>query len=284
MTTSEEKYAVWAAFVESRPPQVRFASNIRANFGAETRLLDHVEYMMSLMEAHPLIPFGFTFGSDLFDLRRGLAYEIVLRQLAHTRSLVANINIKNRPGVGTAVRCMLEMFAFAEYILDEKRIEDGNALEKLYHGRAFTPGGWYDIEQEWEREHGVQIPNDAKELLKALLNLPHIKNITKPLFDGDKGASYIYSVYSEFVHPAFERPRGDIEAELGHDSALVFGSSEYHTILQTGHIPLELLKKDLSAGSLCLQLFWPRLLDIDPFLNDKSRNEVIEKLKQQGLT
>lgn len=283
MTSSEEKQAVWKKLIETRPPQVRFADGIRTGFGKETRILDHIEFMMSLMEAHPLIPFEITFGSDLLDFRRGVAYEIVLRQLAHTRSLVANTNIKNRPGVGTALRCMLEILAFSEYIHREKVIDDRNLLEKLYLGRAFTPGGWYDIEQEWEKEHAIPIPEKTKELFKSLLNLPRINTITKPLFDADKGASYVYSVYSEFVHPVFGRPRDDMQEELGKQGPFTFGSREYYTLLQSGQTPTGVLEKDLAAGSFCLELFWGRALEIDPFFDDKHRDQVLAKLKEQGV-
>src|SRR5947209_6665586 len=131
MTSSEEKYAIWKAFTDARPPKVHFSKELRKEFGVESRLLDHIEYIMSLMETNPLILINFTFGSDLLDFRRGLAYEIALRQLAHTRSLVANSNIGNRPGGGAALRCMLEMVAFAEYILTDTVVDNRNALEKL---------------------------------------------------------------------------------------------------------------------------------------------------------
>jgi hypothetical protein len=284
MASSEETQAVWKTFTDSRPPKVHFSDELRKEFGTDARLLDHIELMMSLMEGHPLVPFNITFGSDLLDFRRALAYEIVLRQIAHTRSLVVNTNIRNRPGVGTSLRCILEMFAFSEYILSNKVIADRNLLEKLYHGRAFTPGGWYDIEREWEKEHDAPIPNDTREFFKSVLNLPHVGKITEPLFEADKGASYIYSLYSEFIHPAFSRPRADIEEELKVGEPFAFGSTEYYSNQQTGDTPIALLKRDVSAGSFCLELFWPRLLDIDPFLNAKTRDDVIAKLKEQGVS
>src|SRR5208337_4688721 len=123
--TSEEKRALWRAMIAARPPAVRFSNESRISFSEIDRSLDHIELMMCLMEAHPLLPFeSCTFGSDLLDFRRGIAYEMLLRQLAHTRSLVANTNIRNRPGMGTAIRCMLEMYAFSKYLLEKNRIED----------------------------------------------------------------------------------------------------------------------------------------------------------------
>src|SRR5437016_545057 len=141
MHKTSERSAVRKAFLREHPPRIRFSEGVRNELAIHSASLDHVELMMSLMEGHPLIPFEeFTFGSDVLDFRRGLAYEIVARQLAHVRSLVANVNISNQPGVGAALRCMLEMHAFLEYLLAENRLQDRSLLEKLYHGKALTAG------------------------------------------------------------------------------------------------------------------------------------------------
>jgi|GEM_PF-6030908 len=281
--TSEEKRAFWLKFIAARPPVVRFSNDSRAVFSEVDRSLDHIEFMMSMMEAHPLFPFeGCSFGSDLLDFRRGLAYEMVLRELAHTRSLVANANIRNRPGMGTAVRCMLEMHAFSEYVLNGNRLEDARLLEKLYHGRALTPGGWYDIEKEWENQQRQPLPKDAKEAIKALINLPYVGDITRPVHNADKGAAYLYSVYSEFVHPAFSGPREESEAALGAGEVFSFGTSGYYQALLDSNEPVEVLRGDIKTGSFCLQLFWPRLLQIDPLFDDKHRTSVRKKLEEQG--
>jgi hypothetical protein len=177
---------------------------------------------------------------------------------------------------------MLEMHAFSEYVLHDKRLEDAGLLEKLYHGRAFTPGGWYDIEKEWESLEGQPPSQDDKETIKALLNLPRVGDITRPVHDADKGASYLYSLYSEFVHPAFGRPRDDSEAALGTGEVFCFGTSEFYKALIEATEPVELLAKDLNTGSFCLELFWPRLLKIDPLFDDKHRTSVREKIEEQG--
>ena len=239
---------------------------------------------MCLMEAHPLLPFeSCTFGSDLLDFRRGVAYEILLRQLAHTRSLVANTNIKNRPGMGTAIRCMLEMYAFSKYLLEKNRIEDRDVLEKVYQGRAFTPGGCYDFEREWERQHGEPMPKDAKDALKALLNLPRISDVVKAVNDADKAAAYVYAIYSEFVHPAFGRPRDESENALGLEEMSAFGTSRYYAALYRGSESVELLGRDIKAASFCLELFWPRLMDIDPLFDDKNGEKLRKRLKEQNI-
>jgi hypothetical protein len=280
---SEEKRAFWLQFIAARPPVVRFSNDSRAVFSEVDRSLDHIEYMMSCMEAHPLFPLeGCSFGSDLLDFRRGLAYEMVLRQLAHTRSLVANTNIRNRPGMGTALRCMLEMHAFSEYVLNGNRLEDAGLLEKLYHGRALTPGGWYDIEKEWEGQKGQPLPNDAKETIRALINLPRVGDIRRPVHDADKGAAYLYALYSEFVHPAFSGPREESEAALGAGEVFSFGTSGYYQALLDGNEPVELLGGDIKTCSFCLQLFWSRLLQIDPLFDGRHKTSVRKKLEEQG--
>lgn len=281
---AEEKRALWGKMVAARPPAVRFSKESRISFSKIDRSLDHIELMMCLMEAHPLLPFeGCTFGSDLLDFRRGIAYEMVLRQLAHTRSLVANANIKNRPGMGTAVRCMLEMHAFSQFLLDKSRIEDRALLEKLYHGRAFTPGGWYDIEREWESRHGEPMPKDAKDILKALLNLPRIGDVVKTVNDADKGAAYVYAIYSEFVHPAFGRPREESEAALGIQEVSAFATARYYEALLYGNESVELLGTDIKAASFCLELFWPRLMEIDPLFDDRYGAELRKRLQEQHI-
>ncbi len=280
----DEQRRVWVNHMAQHPPHVRFSSDSRTAFAEIDQCLDHIEFMMSLLEAHPLIPFErYTFGSDLLDFRRGVAYEIVLRQLAHTRSLVANVNIGNRTGIGTALRCMLEMHAFSEYLLDEDRLGDAGFLEKLYHGRALTPGGWYDIEKQWQAQHQGPMPKDAKDFLKALLNLPRVGDITKAAHETDKGAGYLYSFYSEFIHPAFARPREDGELALGVQDIPVFGTDRYYQSLLAAAQPVSLLTRDIEAASFCLELFWPRLLDIDPFFAGDCRAAVLRKLAEQGM-
>src|SRR6185437_4527513 len=129
MVSPDDKRAFRARFLEERPPHVRFSPEIREAFADELGPLEHLEFMMSVMEAHPFWPFEeITFGSDVLDFRQGLAYEIVLRQLAQTRSLTVNTNARNRPGMGTALRCMLEMYAFSEYVTAKERIGDRNLL------------------------------------------------------------------------------------------------------------------------------------------------------------
>ena len=71
-------------------------------------------------------------------------------------------------------------------------------------------------------------------MLKALLNLPRIGDVVKTVNDADQGAAYVYSVYSEFVHPAFGRPREESEAALGIDEVFDFGTATYYAALLCG--------------------------------------------------
>jgi len=260
---------------------VRFSEDSRQVF--PSHILDHIEFMMSLLEGHPVFPFEFySFGSELLDYRRGLAYEMVFRQLDHVRSLVVNTNIRNRPGMGTALRCMLEIYAFAQYLLTDNRLEDAHLLQKLYQGRAFTSAAWYDFEKIWMKERGEAMPEDATKTIKAWFNLPHVGSLLKPAHETDKGAAFVYSLYSEFIQPAFGRPREESEAKQ-EPERMLFGSSDYYASLLDGKQPIQLLKRDIEAGSLCLELFWPRLLETDPFFDEKHRAAVLQKLAEQGL-
>src|SRR6185437_14292500 len=118
-----ENQSFQSSFLSHRPPRIRFSESVRAKVASqEQNPAEHLEFMVSLMEVHPLIPFEqYTFGSDEWDMRRAIAYEILLRQLAHVRSFVVNANIGNGPGMGTALRCMLEIHAFCNYLLADGR-------------------------------------------------------------------------------------------------------------------------------------------------------------------
>jgi hypothetical protein len=178
---------------------------------------------------------------------------------------------------------MLEMHVFAEYLLKDNRLEDWHALEKLYHGRALTSGGWYDIEQEWEKEESGPMPEDAKDLIRALINLPKVGKIVRSVHDTDKGAAYFYSIYSEFVHPAFSRPREDSEEAMGIDGVFNFGTAQFYRALLDSREPGGLLGRDIKTGSVVLEFFWPRLLQIDPLFDDKHRDSLRNKLKEEGV-
>jgi hypothetical protein len=92
-------------FVRAHPPLVRFAPSVRDEASADASVVNHFEFMMALIEVHPIIPLEVcSFGSDLLDARRALAYHIMIRQLGHARSLVVNANIRNRVGVGASLR------------------------------------------------------------------------------------------------------------------------------------------------------------------------------------
>ena len=47
--------------------------------------------------------------------------------------------------------------------------------------------------------------------------------------------------------------------------------------------PVELLGRDINAASFCLELFWPRLMEIDPLFDDNYGAELRKRLKEQGI-
>ncbi|HZW92579.1 MAG TPA: hypothetical protein VFF64_06370 [Candidatus Eremiobacteraceae bacterium] len=271
-------------FLRAHPPRVRFAADIREGNRADPSKVDHFEFMMALMEAHPIIPLEVcTFGSDLLDARRALAYQIIIRQLGHTRSLVANANIRNRVGVGTSLRCMLEMYAFAQFFNQPDRLSDYRLIEVFLLGQSFAVGGWYEWEHVWEETHGEPMPQDARQFFEKLIGLPRLNKILKPAHEGDKGFSFLYWRYSEYVHPAFARPRAEFEEAIGHGDPMSFGSSQYYEQEVKEGAPMKLILEDIGAGSFCLEMFWPIMLNIDPHFDDELRPRIVQILTDLGF-
>jgi hypothetical protein len=274
-------------FLRAHPPLIRFAPSVRDGASADAGAVDHFEFMMALIEVHPIIPLEVcSFGSDLLDARRALAYHIMIRQLGHARSLVVNANIKNRVGIGVSLRCMLEMYAFAQFFSQPDRLNDYRLIEVFLLGQSFASGGWYQWERIWEETHGEPMPEAARQLFEKLLGLPRLKTILKPAHEQDKGFSYLYSRYSEYVHPAFANPRAEFEGELGElksEDRNSFGSSEYYAREVREGAPTKLILGDISAGGFCLEMFWPVVLKIDPHFDDELRPGIVQILEKLGL-
>jgi hypothetical protein len=280
-----EKDAFRKKALEAQPPLVRFTDQIRESLGQRASACDHIEFMMWLLESHPLIPFEkYSFGSDLLDFRRALAYEILLRILAHVRSLVANVNIVNRPGAGAAVRCILDMNALLTFLDTENRMNDEGLLDTFLGGQSFAKGADYFLNQEWLKQHGVPLPADTKKWMESLFGLPRTALITGAAHTADAGFSAMYARYSEYIHFVFSGPRRETEDALGHtEENGPFGSHEYFASGQRGTTPVGPLIGDIEAASFTLQLTWPLLLSLDPFMNETTSEAVKEALKQQGL-
>lgn len=269
------------SLVKKNPPKIRFDDALHAQAATTHSSLDHFEFMMVMMELHPVVPFeDCSYGSDLLDNRRALSYQIFQRQLGHCRSLVANANIRNRVGVGVSLRAMLEMYAFANFFHDKDRLQDEKLLNRFLHGQAFTPGGWYELESFWQDKHGKPLPEYVKELVKSRWGLPRVNAITKSTHDADEGFAYLYSRYSEFVHPAFERLRVDTEDALGSIDPPLRGSAKfYKEEIQNGS-PTSLILTDIATAGFCLELFWPVALHIDPHFDEHLRPSVVEVLEK----
>lgn len=267
-------------FIRTHPPRIRFATDIRDASASEEATLDHFEFMMALMEAHPIIPFeDCSFGSDLLDARRALAYHIVIRELGHARSLIVNTNIRNRVGVGISLRCMLEIYAFVKFFCMENRLKEYRLIELFLLGQSFATGGWYELKKVWEESHGESLPEDAKNFIEKVFGLPRVGTILKPTHAEDQGFSYLYSRYSEFVHPAFARPRNDFEQAMGCKEPHLFGSSDYFRCEVAEGAPIKLILEDVAAGNVCLDLFWNTALQIDPHFDDELRPQIVDLLK-----
>lgn len=270
-------------FIATRPPRVRFAKEIRAATGAEGEgSLNYLEFMTSMMELHPMVPFELcSFGSDLLDARRSLAYHIVIRQLSHARSLIANANIRNRVGVGTSLRCMLEVNAFTNFVCDNQRLNDRELLELFLTGQAFlggnwASGSWWEFETAWMEAHNEPLPEHAKNSIKAMLGLPRLREFLNPSASQDAGFSYLYSRYSEYVHPAFARPRRDFEEALGISNPHRLGCKEYFEGEVEAGAPISLILGDIEAACMCMQFFWVKALDIDPHFDEAIRPRIVQ--------
>jgi hypothetical protein len=282
--SQEERERVQKEFLQAFPPRVRFDSSLRTVELGKTRSLEHFEYMMALMEMHPTIPFEeCSFGSDLLDDRRALAYHIFQRQLGHSRSLVVNANIRNRIGVGAAIRCMLEMYAFVQFFNQVDRLSNHKLIEVFLNGQSFATGGWYEYEKAWNETHSEPVPKDAKQFIEAFIGLPRLNTILKPAHQADEGFSYLYSRYSEFVHPAFGRPREEFESALGnHENAPPRGSTAYYREEIDHGAPPSIIIEDVGAGGFCLELFWPLALAIDPHFDEQLRPQIVKILIDHG--
>jgi hypothetical protein len=267
---------------------VRFSKEIRDAVGADQeRDLDYLEFMTSLMELHPMVPFELcSFGSKLLDARRSLAYHILIRQLSHARSFIVNVNIRNRAGIGTSLRCMLEMIAFTDFFSDNQRLNDCELLERFLTGMAFLggnweSGSWWEFERVWTNAHDEPLPEHAKKSFKAMLGLPRLKEFLDPSASQDAGFSYLYSRYSEFVHPAFARPRSDFQEALGINTPHRLGCKQYFEgEVETG-APISLILRYISAAGMCMQFFWVKALHIDPY-SDESLAPQIDQIIQEA--
>ena len=281
----DEKRTVWATTIANNPPRVRFSEEIRSKLAERSVTFDHIEFMMFTLEHHPLIPFEeYSFGSDLLDFRRGVAYEIALRLLAHVRSFVANMNIRYRPGAGAALRCMLDIYALLAYLSVDKRLEDKLLLEKFLVGQSFATGADYWLKKEWLKDGKPDTWTSTKDILENWVGLPRTNLITKVAHSLDEGFSVLYARYSEYVHFVFSQPRMEIEEVYGHSEEMVFGSKEYFRSGQIEGAPFEVLGTDAEVCALILQMSWPLLFAMDPFLADDTREAVQKRLKELGLS
>jgi hypothetical protein len=276
-------------FIAKRPPRVRFAKEIRDAAGEdEERRLNYLEFMTSLMEMHPMVPFELcSFGSNLLDARRSLAYHVMIRQLSHTRSFIANVNIRNRTGMGTSLRCMLEMIAFTDFFSDNKRLNDCEMLERFVTGMVFlggnwASGSWWEFERTWMNDHNEPMPEHKKDFIKKILGLPRLKEFLNPSVSQDAGFSYLYSRYSEFVHPAFGRPRSDFEEVLGISDPHRFGCKEYFkSEVETG-APISLILRDIGVACMCMEFFWVKALHIDPYSDESLAPQISQIIQEAG--
>jgi hypothetical protein len=174
-----EKHAHWKEQIEKCPPRIAFTQEMRSALPTLDGIFDHIEFLMIWLENHSLIPLSqYTFGSDLLDTRRAVAYEVVIRVLAHLRSFVVNANIRNKPGTGAALRCMLDVYALIEYLQGDGRLQDEVLLDKFLSGQQFARGSDYFLNREWSKETGQPLPAAVKKTFESWFGLPRTGLIT----------------------------------------------------------------------------------------------------------
>jgi hypothetical protein len=179
---------------------------------------------------------------------------------------------------------MLEVNAFTNFFSDNQRLNDRELLELFLTGQAFlggkwASGSWWEFEREWLNDHSEPLPDHVKDLIKAMLGLPKLKFLD-PSASQDAGFSYLYSRYSEFVHPAFARPRSDFEEELGISNPNRLGCKEYfEREVETG-APISLILKDIDAACMCMEFFWVKALHIDPHFDEALRPRIVEIIQE----
>jgi hypothetical protein len=180
---------------------------------------------------------------------------------------------------------MLEMVAFANFFAQPDHLNNQNLIERYLGGQAFlggswAAGSWYELEEAWQKEHGEPLPQDAKNFFKKMLGLPKGSEFLTPTASSDEDFAYLYSRYSEFVHPAFSRSKDDLEEAIQSTDPHRFGSSQYYEYDAQKGAPIELIERDIAVGSFSLQQFWKSALEVDPHFDKALRPQVLKRVEK----
>ncbi|MCK5100527.1 MAG: hypothetical protein KAR45_20625, partial [Desulfobacteraceae bacterium] len=145
---------------ENELPTIKFSNSLKKYSKKARDTIEHFEAMLTLLEAHPFLPVNesFSLGSQSLNDRKTLAYEVIIRQIGHSRSLIANANIFNHIGMSVALRCMIELYAFVKFLHDKKDEMDESEWNILLNGSTNSRGEFYEYEIFWEKEFGKPPP------------------------------------------------------------------------------------------------------------------------------
>lgn len=264
----------------------KIVSNLRSNSAFETPVvkfnpaitkkitnkdrLEYLESMVTVLECHPVIP-EFKFNSDLLKFRQFLTYEILIRQLGHIRSFVANCNIYNHVGTAVAIRCMLEIYAFTSYLKKSGKIDERNFTEKLLYGSVFSSGELYEFENYWNQSFDEPLSDGMKNFLKKIFKTPHVNEYLRPIGKDDKGFDQMYALYSNYVHPTFNRPREQYLEDMGinnDDPASIFEEIQFYLMAQNSPSPVKAIEREIDVAGFCLELFYPAFMQLDLFYSE----------------
>lgn len=268
-------------------PVVKFKPTVRKEITNKNRL-EHFEGMVTVLECHPVIP-EFNFNSDLLKFRQLLTYEILIRQLGHIRSFVANCNIYNQVGTAVSIRCMLEIYAFAAFLKKSGKIDDRNFIEKLLCGSVFSSGEMYEFENYWNQSFDEPLSDGMKAFLKKLFKTPHVNEYLRPIVKEDKGFDQMYALYSNYVHPTFNRPREQYLQDMGityDEPATIFEEIQFYLKAQNGPAPVKTIEREIDVAGFCMELFYPAFMELDPFYTEmefsfssEANSEIIQQIK-----
>ncbi len=122
----------------------------------------------------------------------------------------------------------------------------------------------------WFEENKEPFPESYKKFLKGILKTPHVSEYLKHAKSKDRGFDYLYATYSRYVHPTFGQPRDQLLEDIGYkkDFMDAIHDRDYYVNAQRNQSPIVSVERHIDAGGLCLEMFWPQLLELDPFFSD----------------
>jgi hypothetical protein len=257
-------------------PTIKFTNDLRGKLNQAVEALDHYEGMLTLLEGHPFLSLadGFCLGSDMLNYRLLLVYEIILRQIGHSRSIIANANIYNHVGMSVSLRCMLELYAFVVYLNSRKDSFDENNWELLLNGSTKSSGELKEIKMVYKKYENSDLPEGFEEFFKSFMKTPQVGKYLKKIKKRDEGFDLLYAMYSQYVHPTFG-PASDRVVEISKYSDIF----DYYDNYKSNGSSESIILQEIKTGDFCLQMFWPEVFALDPIFDESVHDMLAEPFK-----